>query len=1349
MFPRPSLSNKDGLTDSGYVGSVQNAPKVPQDYNVGQTKVILEDPSASHLLDGTVNYGSKVMESNDDDEKTVYSEASSISEPVKEIYIAELAEDIAKATRPFQPNKDALGRISEILPLLLKTFALSLGHAKSSQMHRDVMAFLHKHRMDIGAALMDRLYEYVDQEEENNDFELPTSGKMPLDELMSLWHSKVSPEPSTGPYEPPETMAYGYTDSERTDTGAESKLPQLEAYRHLIMHSPSYSWLLDVLRRECVLVPSEPNAMEYIRDTILAFLPVDPAVSRRRPTQVFEAFMQMNWDPVAFYIQQGYTENPKDAIERAITLTGSRESTQAVTCSEYMSQTWPSTGANILELVTSLASSEYNRQSVSANHETDHHVVVLPDGTMVQAFRSPHYTQEASVVWIKVSGLADSIAEVGEQLAWLGSALRSSPADSGIAYCRPFVKRSDDMAVPKDLGSNPLHIFEIDFDIQMQEGATEGTDGHCWHGLFRNPVVAEGYPTPRRPEPDPGLEIPLHILAGLTQARRANNFDGKTVLKGFSVMLIPTKFSNDIIMWHMLHANNDKRVSYRETESFAFIKLSGTDLDNSRHILGWCSGMKLYAGTSEAYYTVQATRLQYPTADSALANVSISIGHLIRGGTPFSIGTKDLHPRRSCYVAKMRWISQRFLVLWDVEAKRGWLVNGASALLHLLRASLEQEKRSKFGNRSLFNPEELQEAAEPYRHESALDVLLSEYNMQLKVYAEKGSFIRLQDRVEDFYDHLETVFDYQLRSDHSQVPRSCLDGWDFHDLATEKDPVYPRRTMLDPQGRSWIDLTRSIHAVALLGRNFGEIIRPTGSICPSWTSLPKGKSYLAASLADLRSVMEAYGGDPYEAPVRLTNNLVWYTTKSTAMECRCLELQDGSHSDLAQVVLPSTLSRDLNDSFIPCKRDQGAVFFGFNSNHQWYWKDYGHPSSETRAGHLSTPEKIPKHTADSGFDSPGTSPSELGSGLNESTFGQSRNDTSEVPPSLPASQEGGDISPEDYTVGIICALPLEFKAVRALFDETHPGCISDADTHAYAQGRIGKHRVVAAGLPKGGYGTTSAAVVACNMRRSFPCIKFCLLVGIGGGVPSRNHDIRLGDIVVSTPGGSHSGVLAYDSVKVFESGEVQLNACLSRPSQSLLSAITALTSETQEPLWELQGLVNEITTTCPEYEYPGLEQDVLFASEYTHKETGVCDSCDGCDLQRQVVRIPLKNTPPHVHYGLVASGNQLMRSARVRDQMSQKYDVLCFEMEGAGIMDTFQSLVIRGICDYADSHKNKRWQKYAAATAAAYAKLLLSRVRAMPEYYIGGSFVGHKRKYCDGVEHSTKRQLVKHGYKGD
>src|SRR5689334_15530237 len=84
-----------------------------------------------------------------------------------------------------------------------------------------------------------------------------------------------------------------------------------------------------------------------------------------------------------------------------------------------------------------------------------------------------------------------------------------------------------------------------------------------------------------------------------------------------------------------------------------------------------------------------------------------------------------------------------------------------------------------------------------------------------------------------------------------------------------------------------------------------------------------------------------------------------------------------------------------------------------------------------------------------------------------------------------------------------------------------------------------------------------------------------------------------------------------------------------------------------------------------------------------------------------------------VHYGTIASGNQVVRDGVKRDNLSSKLGgVLCFEMEAAGLMNNVPCLVIRGICDYADSHKNKMWQPYAAATAATYAKELLSIIPA-------------------------------------
>src|SRR5205085_8648875 len=114
----------------------------------------------------------------------------------------------------------------------------------------------------------------------------------------------------------------------------------------------------------------------------------------------------------------------------------------------------------------------------------------------------------------------------------------------------------------------------------------------------------------------------------------------------------------------------------------------------------------------------------------------------------------------------------------------------------------------------------------------------------------------------------------------------------------------------------------------------------------------------------------------------------------------------------------------------------------------------------------------------------------------------------------------------DYTVGWICALPSELTAAMAMLDERHSALGQHpADHNHYTLGRMGQHNVVIAGLPVGQKGNNSAATVATRMRYSFEGIRFGLMVGIGGGVPSKEHDIRLGDVVVSKPGPQNGGVV--------------------------------------------------------------------------------------------------------------------------------------------------------------------------------------------------------------------------------
>ena len=301
----------------------------------------------------------------------------------------------------------------------------------------------------------------------------------------------------------------------------------------------------------------------------------------------------------------------------------------------------------------------------------------------------------------------------------------------------------------------------------------------------------------------------------------------------------------------------------------------------------------------------------------------------------------------------------------------------------------------------------------------------------------------------------------------------------------------------------------------------------------------------------------------------------------------------------------------------------------------------------------------------------------------------------------------------DYTVGWICALATELAAAVGMLDKRHNPLPQDSHDHNnYTLGRIGVHNVVIACLPSGVMGTTSAAVVASHIRSTFPSIRFGLMVGVGGGAPSAKNDIRLGDVVISKPDGTSGGVIQYDFGKTVEGGRFVRTGSLNRPPTVLLSAVATLQARHRMEEPELTRHLAEMTLKYPKMQedgtYPG--DDRLFEALYNHQ--GDDHTCDSCNQLHMVSRSFRSNGVPAIHYGLIASGNRVMRDGETRQQLQQELDVLCFEMEAAGLMDDFPCLVIRGICDYADTHKNKRWQPYAAAVAAAYTKELLCVIPA-------------------------------------
>ncbi|KAK5224483.1 hypothetical protein LTR72_004264 [Exophiala xenobiotica] len=274
-------------------------------------------------------------------------------------------------------------------------------------------------------------------------------------------------------------------------------------------------------------------------------------------------------------------------------------------------------------------------------------------------------------------------------------------------------------------------------------------------------------------------------------------------------------------------------------------------------------------------------------------------------------------------------------------------------------------------------------------------------------------------------------------------------------------------------------------------------------------------------------------------------------------------------------------------------------------------------------------------------------------------------------------------------------------------------------------------------------GKVNASGVAASLKSSFTGIKLALIVGICGGVPSAGADckggeIYLGDVIFST------ALIQYDFGRQYPK-ELQTKDTtkdgLGRPNLKIRGVFTKLeTTHYREQLQKtVAASLKKIQEKMPGAENPGSKADMLFEPSYLHKHhnsstgsTVTCDQCIagpedicedalkmtceklGCDESRMVdrhkaadVKASSEQHAVSVHFGAMGSGDTVMKSGQRRDRLAQDFGIIAFEMEGAGVWDHFPSIVVKGVCDYADSHKNKRWQSYAAATAAVGMKAFL------------------------------------------
>ncbi|EGY20717.1 uncharacterized protein VDAG_10277 [Verticillium dahliae VdLs.17] len=293
-----------------------------------------------------------------------------------------------------------------------------------------------------------------------------------------------------------------------------------------------------------------------------------------------------------------------------------------------------------------------------------------------------------------------------------------------------------------------------------------------------------------------------------------------------------------------------------------------------------------------------------------------------------------------------------------------------------------------------------------------------------------------------------------------------------------------------------------------------------------------------------------------------------------------------------------------------------------------------------------------------------------------------------------------DLDPSDFTVAWIAPLAIEADAATLMLDGLYPDRFEHkrGDDYVFLPGHLQGLKIIIATLPVGEeYGTGSAAAIASQVKSFFPNIWFGLLVGVAAGLPNLARapprDIRLGDVLVAVADGEQPGLVAYDlgkdtggDLELLHSGRV-----LAKTERIVRSAITSIQrrmpSDSQIFLRHFDFLQKKVEA-MGKFVDPGQDKDKLYDTD---------DKGETIERTR-------------VWYGSIGSGDKLMKNARNRDRLRDRFDLIGLEMEAAGTMNQIPVGVIRGVCDYADKHKNKDWQPYAAAMAAAYAKAVLLEI---------------------------------------
>ncbi|KAF7541960.1 hypothetical protein G7Z17_g11861 [Cylindrodendrum hubeiense] len=809
---------------------------------------------------------------------------------------------------------------TEYLDPVLKEFAWKLHGESSNPFQWEASVIIHRKRKNIIEVLIPRPLDHDDMGTQDVESSLSESAdgnelpnRVPFRKpraMVMQWVGDVKSSPLAAE-ETGHPIDGSVRDGLEYDNVKEPQPPlpgnieilsQLPDYEEFIRESDAYQWLLTKIRQHGLLTFEGPNAMleigTKIRNQLRAHEPLRKMSSRKPPSLVKMTF-NIDWNPVRFMNEAGFPHPLEETLPGVLCLTGSWNEAQAAT--------------------------------------------------------SP------SLCSISVTGGLYFVSEMGEQIAWLASALRSSPVLQGPVACIPRVK---DLQLNKQ-DERPQELMiagscSLSFNFERVETSTS-MPGFCWGNLFYNPVLVHSYPILRRSQPDSGLEMSLANMATIIGSQQVVQWDERVIMKGFNILLVATLAATDIIVWHVLVGEkSDDRISYVDPRLDALYGDISQDftlrnLETKRHVIGWCSKVTDLCGLRKPPASIVIDRLYLEAGADFVAGLNMSFN---KKEKPFWL------ERENDYPSLLKWVSVQPIIFYDVVERRGWIADGASALLHLVRISLymdENDPESTFD--WVFDTAKFRDEWNGVTgRQAAIKTLKSWDNLDLNVYVigrhrrsdgeSETKYATLEKRVKKILHSIEILIDRQvmiasqdgIKISQTLDLRRDIVGFDILDVLNPLGPIHPRIKRLDSWGHGWVDLIPSIGITTIFGRGFGDLIRPDEpeTICNNWKSVPEKQDYLVASVSTLQMLYEKrlLRIEPGLGKSEMTSKIVWTSPNHPFKACECLQSgssnigDGGCHVDPVQFLVakrswkPRLVLRGSTPIDITTLDEKGAVVFG-------------------------------------------------------------------------------------------------------------------------------------------------------------------------------------------------------------------------------------------------------------------------------------------------------------------------------------------------------------------------------------------------------------------------------------